>query len=252
MRKQKPLKPRIALVDIETAPILGYAWQLYETNILKPVRNWYLLSFAVKFLGEKDIDCLALPDFSNWKKDRTDDKQLTQRLHGYFEEADVIVAHNGDEFDIKKANARFLTHGLKPPSPYKTIDTLKIARKHFRFDSNKLSDLAGYLDIGSKVSTGGFSLWEQCMAGDKKAWARMKEYNVHDVELLEAVYLKLRPWAEGHPNLAAYTGDTACPTCQSGKVQRRGTSVARTQVRQRFHCQSCGAWFTGKIEKVST
>jgi hypothetical protein len=43
------------------------------------------------------------------------------------DEADIICAHNGDAFDIKKINSRLITNGFKPPSPFKTIDTLKAA-----------------------------------------------------------------------------------------------------------------------------
>jgi hypothetical protein len=241
--------PRILLLDIETAPSLGWVWSLYETNVLKTVQDWYILSFACKWLDKLDISSWYLPDFRGYNPKKPNDFLLCRVLWRYFDEADVIVAHNGDQFDLTKSNARFITHGFKPPRPYKTIDTLKIARKHFSFSSNKLDDLGQYLGLGAKLPTGGFGLWEACMKGDLKAWEKMREYNIQDVRLLEQVYLKLRPWATGHPNLSAYSGDHVCPTCSSSKIQRRGFTVARVQVRQRFHCQSCGSWFSGKIIK---
>lgn len=243
---------KIALLDIETAPSLGWVWEAYDTNVIAFEQNWFLLSFAYKFLEDDAITCHSLPDYPNYKKDRTDDTLLVEDLWRVFDEADIIVAHNGDAFDVKKSNARFIAHGMPPPSPYKTIDTLKIAKKHFKFESNRLDALGRFLDLGVKVPHTGFELWKGCMRGDAQAWAKMVEYNVQDVALLEKVFVKLRPWASSLPNLALYSdtpGDCVCPSCGSDHVQRRGLAYARTTKRQRFQCVSCGSWFQGGIVK---
>ena len=83
----------------------------------------------------------------------------------------------GDEFDIKKANARFIYHGLKPTKFYLSIDTKKVAKKYFKFDSNSLSSLGEYLGLGEKVDTGGYSLWKGCLLGDPASWKKMKMRN---------------------------------------------------------------------------
>lgn len=208
-----------------------------------------MLSYAHKWFDQQEVHITGLPDFKRYEEDKTNDLELVRSLWDVVNFADIIVAHNGDAFDIKKTNARFIHHDLPPPSTYKTIDTLKIARKHFKFESNSLNDLASYLELGSKLPHAGFRMWKGCMAGDTEAWEMMKQYNVHDVTLLEQVYLKLRPWASEHPNLNMYTHEDNCPTCQSPKVQRRGFSYAKTQVRQRFQCTSCGSWYTGRLVK---
>lgn len=242
---------KIALLDIETAPNLGYTWGKWEQNVIAFETMWYMLSFAWKWLGEDKITCIGLCDYNTYKPGSTDDKKLLKDLWKVFDEADVIVAHNGDAFDIKKSNARFIIHDLKPPSMYKTVDTLKLAKKHFKFESNKLDDLGEYLEVGKKLPNAGFSTWKGCMAGNPDAWELMKEYNIQDVRLLEQVYLKLRPWATTHPDLNIYSHAKNCPTCQSSKVQRRGLAYAKTVVRQRWHCQSCGSWYSGKLVKQS-
>lgn len=251
---------KIGLIDIETAPSLGWVWGKYDQNVIAFEKNWYILSFAYKWLGDEAITVRALPDYPEYMSHPEDDRHLVAELWRFYDEADIVVAHNGDAFDIKKSNARFITHELPPPSPYKSIDTLKIARKHFKFDSNKLADLGQYLEVGDKLTTTGWKLWEACMRGDLHAWDKMKEYNVQDVLLLEAIYLKLRPWAASHPDLRMFSSGTAensgskddvCPSCSSSHVQRRGFSYAKVQVRQRFHCQGCGTWFSGKIVKKS-
>lgn len=239
------MQPRIAFWDIETAPTRGWVWTNYEANLISTDRDWYILSFAVKWSDEKKIRTYALPDYPGYSRDKECDKALVKDLWRMLDACDIAVAHNGDGFDVKKANARFIVHGLKPPSPYKTIDTLKIARSRFKFGSNKLTDLGRYLGVGQKLPHTGAHLWFSCMAGDAKSWSLMRRYNAQDVRLLERVYERIKPWAPNHPNLNLYTDGAGCPTCQSKKVQRRGTQVKLNSKRSRFHCQSCGTWFSG-------
>src|ERR1035437_2983089 len=129
-----PTRPKICFFDIETAPSLGYFWgKIWETNIIEVQAPWYMLSFAYKWLGEKKVHVHALPDYRTFKKDKEDDKELVEDLHDLFDQADILIAHNGDSFEIRKANAAFNPQGFRPPSPYKTMDTLKAARRFFQF-----------------------------------------------------------------------------------------------------------------------
>jgi hypothetical protein len=240
---------KIVLVDIETAPSLGYCWGKWEQNILDFKVDWYLLSFAYKILGEGKVYTKCLADYPKYRKDLENDKALVEDLWKVFDDADIIMGHNLDSFDIRKANARFLTHGLPPPSPYKTVDTLKIARRAFKFDSNKLDDLGRYLSIGRKLPHTGFHLWLNCMSGDLKAWNLMKRYNSQDVILLEKVYYAIRAWAPVHPNVNQ--GELqACPKCGSKDVQKRGFSYTLLRQKQRFVCKSCRGWFEGSARKI--
>jgi hypothetical protein len=232
------LTARIAFIDIETAPNLGYVWGMWEQDVIDIKENWYILSFAVKW-GDGKTRTHALPDYPLYGSDRENDAELVKELHSVFEQADIIVAHNGDRFDIKKANARFIFHGLMPPTSCNTIDTLKIA-------SNRLNDLGKYLGVGTKLPNTGKHLWLGCMGGDHTAWATMRRYNAQDVELLWRVYRKLRPWASTHPNLNLYSGKKNCPTCQSGSVIRNGQRYLKTVVRQQYRCMSCGHQWHGE------
>lgn len=241
-------KPKILLYDIETAPILGWTWGLYEQNVISVERDWYILSFAWKWLGEK-TQVRGLCDYPKYKPSNHDDKLLCVDLHKVLDEADVIIGHNLDAFDNKKANARFVFHGLKPPSPSKTIDTLKLAKKHFKFDSNKLNSLGELLSVGEKLPHQGFKLWLGCMEGDPKAWEVMKAYNAQDVELLEKVYERLRPWAVNLPDFRTTTDTHTCPSCQSSRLQKRGFYTAITRRYQRYQCQDCGHWSKGELIK---
>lgn len=240
-------EPRIAFFDIETAPTRGWVWKNYEDNLIGTDKDWYILSFAVKWAHQKKVSIYALPDYPGYKRDKECDKALVKDLWRMMDNADIIVAHNGDAFDIKKSNARFIAHGLQPPAPYKSIDTLKIARRHFKFSSNRLNDLGVALNLGKKLPHTGSHLWFGCMSGDPKSWAVMRRYNIQDVKLLERVYYRIRPWTSSHPNLNLYTDGDDCPVCQGDNIQRRGFMVKLSAKRQRFQCGDCGHWFSGAI-----
>lgn len=243
--------PKILFFDIETAPNLGYIWGKYEQNVIEFTSEFYMLSWSAKWMDGKHIT-RSLSDYSTYKPGSEDDKDLVTDLWHLLNEADLVIGHNGDKFDIKKTNTRMLEHGLPPPEPYKTVDTLKVARKYFAFNSNKLDDLGRRLGVGRKVKHAGFELWKGCMSGDAKAWTQMKRYNCMDVILLENVYDRLKPWITGHPNVSTMSGlRNGCPNCGSLKVQKRGFSVTAKSKAQRYQCQNCSAWSQGATTKVT-
>lgn len=245
--KDPNYKRRVLVFDIENAPILSYTWGIWQQDVIEVIQDWYILCFAYKWLGEKETHVVAQPDFKGYKKDMTNDEYVVKKLWELFDEAEVIVAHNGDAFDIKKANARFVQHGLEPPSKYKTVDTLKIARQFFKFSSNKLDDLGRYLNIGRKVQHTGKHLWLSCMKGDKESWKLMKEYNIQDVLLLEKVYYKLRGWAKSSPNMNMVLGTLFnCPTCGSPNVVKKGFEYTKVHYYQAYKCNNCGRRFGGE------
>ena len=241
--------PRVIFYDIETAPSLGFYFDLWkEGNIVSTVQSWFVLSFAYKVQGEKKIHYHCLADYPGYDKNKTDDKALVTDLHRLvFSRADCLIGHNINRFDDRKSRARFLAHNLPPHPPIKTIDTLKLARRVFKLDSNRLADIGEYLGLGGKHVTTGWKLWEACIGGDRKAWAQMGRYNKRDVDLLEKVYDRLAPWQPSPPILRHGDG---CPSCPSFRVQRRGWNVARKSRTPRMQCQDCGQWFAGAREKA--
>lgn len=243
---------KILLFDLETAPSLGWYFDLWkEGNIVGTKADWYILCFAAKWLDGKMMTH-ALPDFKGYKPGSENDELLVRELWKLFDEADILIAHNGDKFDIRKANARFAYYKLPPPSPYKTIDTRKVAKKYFNFTSNKLDDLGNHLGYGRKLVHTGFELWKGCMRGEPKAWAHMVKYNKRDVILLEQIYKHFLPWIQSHPNISVLSGKAdCCPNCGSNRLQSRGTGINRSGIYQRWHCQSCGAWSKGHAKKVT-
>lgn len=234
------MKKRVLIYDLETFPNVSYTWGKYEQDVLEFVKEWQLASFSYKWLGEKKVYCIT-------RQGQKDDKAITKKLHSLLDEAEIVVAHNGDEFDAKRARAKFIEHGLPPPKPFQSVDTLKIAKSKFKFNSNRLNDLGRLLGVGAKVKTGGFDLWLGCMQDDPKAWRTMERYNKQDVRLLEQVYLKLRPWADKHPHQGE-RGLTQCPKCGSDKLQKRGyMASAQGGLYHRLQCQGCGGWCRSRV-----
>jgi len=226
---------KILYFDLENTPILGRAWGTYNTDLLSIEKYSELLSVAYK-LDDGPTKVVSRREYT--------ERQLTKLLWGLFNDADVIVGQNGDKFDIKVANKFFIKYRMKPPAPYKTVDTLKLAKKHFRFDSNKLDYLAHFL-FGEKKHHTNYGLWDACMRGETKALVEMEEYNKQDVDLLYKLYQHRKAGHTGHPSSNVYLGTThQCPVC-GGNTQRRGFMVTRTGKYQRYQCTTCAAWSKG-------
>lgn len=236
----KKRKVKILLLDIETFPNVSYTWGKYQQDVIEFLQESCIACYAAKWLGEETF-AKSLPDYEGYTPGSYDDSGLVADLWALLDEADVIIAHNGDSFDIKIIQGRFLVHKLPPPSPFKTIDTKKVVKNVARFNSNRLDDLARIFINEKKISTS-FGLWKGCIAGDKASWDKMVGYNIKDVDLLESVYLIVRPYMDKHPNYGAYGDETVCPKCGSKDLQARGLARSMTRVYQRWHCQTCGGW----------
>jgi hypothetical protein len=239
---------KILIYDLETSPIIGYTWGIWQQDVIKVKEDWQILSVAWKWLGEKKVNVVGQDDFADYQPGINDDTNVVEYIHGLFDTADIVIAHNGDSFDQKKAQARMIIRGMAPPSPYKQIDTKKVAKRYAAFTSNKLKDLAQDFNVSLKGDPGGFDTWLGCLAGDPKAWARMKRYNKQDIPPLEDIYLKLRPWIDNHPSMGVLNNKPdACPKCGGGPLQSRGlTAPTKVGRKQRFQCTSCWGWSQGR------
>ena len=237
--------PKILFLDIETAPCLGYYWSRWKTNIGQPqvVSESFIISYSYKLLSDVHVyhDVLTKEEIIN-----EDDSRLVKNLHTILSNIEICVAHNGINFDIPIIQTRMLLHGLNEPLPYKVIDTLKIAKRYFRFPSNSLSSLAIYLNLTFKTSPeGGFNLWKGFLKGDDECIKKMVEYNINDVVVLEELYLKLRPWDRLHPNLGLYNPQEAiCPACGSININKMD-KLTHTTVSSfiTYKCTDCGKNF---------
>lgn len=247
--------PKVLLLDIETAPLLGYVWGLWENNVAlnQVYKDWHVMSWAAKWLHDKPAD-IMYEDQRN-AKDITDDKKLLKQIWELIDEADILITQNGKAFDIKKLNARFIANGMKPPSTFKHIDTKQIAKKHFAFTSNRLEYMTDKLNTKYKKlkhkQFPGFEMWLECMAGNKKAWKAMEKYNKYDVLSLEELYHKLIPW-DNTIDFSLYC-DKAEHVCVCGSKSFKNNGYAYTAAGkfQRYKCNSCGAETRSRVNLFS-
>lgn len=229
---------KVLFLDIETFPNIAYVWGKYDQDVIRYKQEVCIATYAAKWLGQPQVFAMALPDYHGYRPDSYDDSKLVKDIWKLFDQADVIVAHNGKDFDVKFCRARFIFHQLVPPSPFKIVDTKDVVKRVGRFNSNKLDDLGQLLGMGKKIKTD-FDLWEGCIKGDKESWAKMVKYNKQDVLLLEKLYLRLLPWIQNHPNVGTVDH---CPKCGSEKIQYRGWATTQTGRYRRFQCAGCGGW----------
>lgn len=228
---------KILIYDLEVSPTLGWTYKLWDTRIIKTEQEPFIMSVSWRWYGEKKINHLG--GISNAEEEA----EMAEKLWELFNEADIVVAHNAFRFDNKVATSCFIRHGLTPPSPYKTVDTLRVARGVGKFNSNSLNDLCALFGIGEKSTITHSDLWYQCLQGEKKAWALMKKYNNQDVELLTQLYEKLIPWVKNHPNMGDIEQlDGVCPKCSSPNLTKEGTHARRNGRVQSYSCNDCGGW----------
>lgn len=247
--------PKVLIVDIETAPMLGYVWSLWENNLgLEQVqKDWHVLSWSAKWLDDPP-NKIMYADQRN-AKNIEDDKPILKQIWKLLDEADIVIMQNGKAFDHKKLNARFILNGMQPPSTYKIIDTLLIAKKHFAFTSNKLAYLSDKLCKNYKKLKShkfpGFELWLACLSGNIKAWKEMEKYNKHDVLALEEVYNRLAPWDNSiNFNLYRDDADIVC-NCGSKEFYANGHNYTETGKFQRYRCKKCGSETRSKVNLFS-
>lgn len=247
------ITPKILLYDIETSLQPVAVFQLAGNDWIQPeniLAERHLISVCWRWYGEKIVHSVSLlDDPKRFAKDPHDDKHVAQVFHKVLQEANVLVGHNSDSFDFRYLKTRMLVHGLPVLPPISSLDTYKVAKKHFMLNSNKLDYIAKLLKVGGKLDTPK-GLWLDVLRGDRKAIKTMVEYNKHDVVVLESVFKKLQPYMDNHTNRELF-GGTGCPRCGSLKVQSRGLHRAISRVYRRFQCQSCKGWFRSVVnEKV--
>lgn len=231
---------KIICFDVETQPMIVHTWGLYPKYISHDnvIQDWALISACWKEVGKDRVHSAAI-------KEVGDDYEVVSKLRDALAEADIIVSHNGDKFDIKKLNARIIYHGLPPLPKVPSVDTLKEVKKIAAFSSNRLDYLGKFLLGQGKIHVD-YSLWLEVMKGSKKAVREMVEYNKVDVIRLEELYLRLRPYMKTHPHLGVLDGldrNISCPNCGSDHVKKNGIRVTAAGLKkQEIQCMACGSY----------
>ena len=228
--------------DIETSPNIMFSWRAgYKLNLTHDniIQERAIICICYKWEGEDEVHSLQ------W--DRGDDRELVKEFSEVAAEADEMVAHNGNKFDLKWFNTRNLIHNLPPIPQYKTVDTLTIARKHFYLNSNRLDYLGKILLREGKINTN-FDLWKRiCLDNEPSAMREMVQYCKKDVELLERIWRKLAPYdtPKTHAGVFAGLDRWTCPHCASENVKVSKTRpTPKGIVQKQMQCKDCHRYYT--------
>jgi len=238
-------KRRRLFFDIESSPNIGFFWsagfklQIGPQNIIK---ERAIICICYKWEGEKETYSLQ------WDAKQSDKKMLEQ-FAKVLNKADELIGHNGDRFDLPWVRTRCLRYGIDMPPKFITIDTLKVARTKFKFNSNKLDYIASFLGIGHKIKTD-FSLWTDIVLHkDKKAMENMIKYCKMDVVLLEKVFNELSKHIDPKTHYGVIFGQDrgSCPECGASGgnlVVNNKRVMASGTVKLQIKCKICGKFHT--------
>lgn len=235
--------------DIETSHNLVLTFDLGGNDDYIPhgniVTERHLFCIGWKWLGEKKIHSVSiLDDPKRFKKDIHDDSYVLEEFKKVIEQADAMVYHHGDRFDLPMFNARLIKHEMTPLPKIPSFDTKKIAKSNFKFNSNRLDYLAQFLGYKGKMANPS-NLWIKAFQGDVDALKHMEKYCRQDIDINEYIFQKLMPFVKNHKvNMNMFMEGARCPNVDCGQtnLQWRGFNVTRTARYRRFQCRDCGTW----------
>ena len=231
-------KPRVAVLDIETLPMVCFTWGMYDQNIgtEQVLADTCMLSWAGKFLNESEVYSDILTPKEAIGRNA---KRILQSCWDFLSQCDVLIGHNFCGFDNKTINTGFLKYGL-PPLKFIIVDTYLVAKQNFRFSSNKMKYINDQLEIRNKIDNDGFPLWRKCHLGDPVALKQMLEYNVGDVPATEELYYKVRPYVRNF-NVALYNEimEYQCPVCGSQDLSTEGHYYTPAGKWESVRCNEC-------------
>jgi hypothetical protein len=155
-------------------------------------RERYIICWAASYVGSDTVwhECVTQDEALAW-----DDKRILGRLRELMESADILAGHNIDKFDLKHANARFMLNDLEPVTDKKTLDTLKIARSRFAFESNRLDYVAQKLGFRPKDHIDNNDWLRIVTSGDAKTLKKVDKYCMKDVKIGKGVLEKLMKYS---------------------------------------------------------
>jgi DNA polymerase elongation subunit (family B)/ribosomal protein S14 len=229
--------------DIETSYNVVSSWNIgrdIHINHDNIIKERAIICICYKWEHEKQVHSFQ------WNKG--DDKKMLIDFMAIMAQASEIVGQNSDDFDIKWIRTRCIFHNIPMFPDYQSVDTLKLSRSGFRFNSNKLDYLGKFLGFGGKEATGGFQLWKDIVEkNSSSAMSKMIKYCKRDVLLLQKVFAKLKPYVKSKSHVGVIQGKdkTTCPECGSDHTVGRGWLVMASGLqKQRHQCQNCGKYFS--------
>lgn len=242
---KRVLKPKFKRLyfDIETSPNMVFSWNIGYNLILNHesiIKERAIICICYKWENEDKVYSL--------KWDKGDDKKLVQDFANIINNCDEAIGHNSDRFDTKWVRTRAIFHGVSMQPKIQSIDTLKLSRNGFKFNSNKLDYISQFLGFGKKMDTGGFGLWKDIVLKNcNKAMNTMIEYCKKDVILLEKVHKVLDKYTIHKTHKGVFEGKhkCSCPNCASSNTVSNGNRITASGTKyKKMQCLDCGKYYS--------
>jgi hypothetical protein len=253
--------PLIMAYDIECAPALVWTYDLWPKaiGIDQIVEHPRMVSFAAQF--EQDGKRKAMVYRSEFHHGRT---EMLDTLHEMFDKADIVMGWNNKSFDDPYVMGEFALEEMGRPSPFQSIDLMRVEKKHFRLMSRKLDYAARRFVDDQKDGVNALRIWLEIkelerqihevgfgegfdadLLGDlhrrlKRLWDKFARYNKQDVALLWKVRDEFLPWVD-ELNFNNFQEDgvaqIVCAKCGSTNLHRRGLYRTGVSTFQVYRCE---------------
>lgn len=246
---KKNFKNKLLYFDIETSLMEVYTFHIgrkvsiSHDQVIKDTRV-----ICISFMAE------------GWKKPKSlrwkdgDDTNMLIAFGKIAKKYPVLVAQNGDRFDVKVLNGIMWQRGLPPFKNICSLDTLKFSRQNMKLTSHKLDYKLKVLgDKGKKAVS--LKDWINTQTGDQKALQKMVTYCNKDVTGLRKIFWSLLPYVNKLPiSLSVLINEDreGCPLCGSKQIYNNGIRPSSTGSKQRKICKDCGNDWTDTRLKTTT
>jgi DNA polymerase elongation subunit (family B)/DNA-directed RNA polymerase subunit RPC12/RpoP len=263
-RKTLETPARILTFDIETSRAIVEVFGLFKNDYISidrvkmPSR---ILCYSARWLGDGEEDGLFGSSWEDGDEDAY--KEMVTSIWELLDSADMVVTWNGDRFDNQWIEAEANRLGLSRPAPYKSVDLMKIQKRHFKAGimSQKLQWSARHWLRDSKTPHGGRDLWDDIRYGSdaEKATAQavMKEYCEHDTKLTQDMLFHYLPYIK--VNTALYRHDPDDEVMRCTKCGKSGEMHIHDKpyytgafAYNQYRCGNCGSLSRGKRNITGT
>ena len=229
----------ILIYDIETSKAKAEVWwtgkQYVRANQI--VEEPKVITICYKWLGENQVHALT------WDENQSDEKMLKEFLKVY-NQADMIIGQNNNNFDNRWINARAAKYNLFVNMHVKSFDIMKQTKKHFRLLGYGMGYITKFLKVPTKLEHEGAIMWEMVQNGtkaqQKEYLKKMVDYNRQDIIATEAMYLRLRKYMGHKMHFGTLTGKEkyTCPSCGGSNVELfKSTTTAAGTPRHIMRCK---------------
>ena len=226
---------KILIYDIETSRIVFKSFwtgkqYMGHNQIIKDPR---IISIAWKWLGSDEIE------FLSWDADH-DDGEMVKKFLVIYNQADLVIGINNDNFDNRWINSAALRHDVHVNVYVKSFDIQKEEKRLFRLPSYSMAYSAKFTTTTLKQSHEGIRMWDMVEDGtpseQEEYLGKMIEYNIGDIITTEELYLRMRKYMGHKIHIGVLQGNSkySCPNCGGTDIFLRKTTTTQAGTIQRI------------------